>query len=141
VGKLTAAFLFFVTSAAFAVREARAPLPSHAIVVTEPIEPQASDGVNGPELPDSARYARPFYAPPLPPPTPPTPPPITIEAPRGIVISEVSDGPSVDSVFANDKCPDHPEPGDDLDGCPEPVPPAVKPPPAYRDENDYDGSM
>lgn len=105
MGKLILAFLFCSASAVFAVHEAR-PFA--------PLEPSPSpapplDRVNGPELADAARFARPFYTRPLPPPAPEAPPPESDDLEQLIVseatVDQPQDGP-------NPSAPDWPNGGE-----------------------------
>ena len=122
MGKLVAAFVFFLAASALAIHESKPPRP-HAdddAVVAPPEprvqEPPPSRAVHE-ETPPWVKYAAP--------PTPPPPPPVTVTVPmppRRVITIESStitfeNGDIPDVV---DKCPDQPNGRDDEDGCPEP---------------------
>lgn len=120
MGKLVAAFVFFLAASAVAIREAKPPAPRVDSDVTAPAparvdEAPPSRAIHD-EVPPWVRYASP-PAPPRPP-TVIAPPPITrvitIE-PTTIEIYESGDLPDV-----ADKCPAEPDDHADDDGCPEP---------------------
>jgi hypothetical protein len=120
VGKLVAAFVFFLAASALAIREAKPPAPPIDADVATPSPPAAHVDEPPPsrairdEVPPWVKYAAPTV-------TPPPPPPqrvITIES----SIITFDNGDSADDVpDVIDKCPDQPSDSDDNDGCPEPA--------------------
>jgi hypothetical protein len=117
VGKLVAAFIFFLGASALAIHESKPPPPPRE----DPIAPVAPEKIDHTppsravrdEVPPWVKYATP--------PKPTTvvhiePPPPPIE--RRVVITESEI--SVDIPDAIDRCPDQPNDRDDNDGCPEP---------------------
>jgi hypothetical protein len=116
VGKLVAAFVFFLAASALAIHESKPPRPraDDDAVVTPPEprlqEPPPSRAVHE-ETPPWVKYASPAPAPP--PVTKPVLRVITIEP--STITFENGDIPDV-----VDKCPDQPTGRDDEDGCPEP---------------------
>ncbi len=125
MGKLVAAFVFFLAASALAIREAKPPAPTPQSVEDEvaapsgaeptthlsppPVETAPSRAIRD-EVPPWVKYAAP---------PPPRQRVITVES--SIIIfddneSRDSDG---DIPDISDKCPDQPNESDDYDGCPE----------------------
>ena len=116
MGKLVAAFVFFLAASALAIREAKPPAPPVAAAaprVAPPDDEAPPSRVIRDEVPPWVKYAAPTPPPPPAPPQPQPPRVITIESSE-ITIYENGDVPD-----AVDKCPDQPTDGDDNDGCPE----------------------
>jgi len=121
VGKLVAAFVFFLAASAVAIREAKPPAPRVDPDVTAPAHVTAPADEAPPsrairdEVPPWVKYA----APPAP---PPSPPPIERPITRVITIEpttiEIVDPSDIPDVI--DKCPAEPADDADDDGCPEP---------------------
>jgi len=117
VGKLVAAFVFFLGASGLAIHEAKPPAPPRQTPAARVVAPAA--GETAPpsraihdEVPPWVKYAPPparaIAAPP--------PPTIIVEPPPRVVIT-LDDGETDDVPDVSDKCPDQPS-GDD-DGCPE----------------------
>jgi hypothetical protein len=117
VGKLVAAFIFFLGASALAIHESKPPPPPRE----EPIAPVVVDHTPPSravrdEVPPWMKYAAP--------PKPVTPkttvvriepePPIE----RRVIITESEISGDIPDVI--DRCPDQPNDRDDNDGCPEP---------------------
>ena len=117
VGKLVAAFVFFLGASGLAIHEAKPPPPPRdtptAGIATPPVDEAAppSRAIHD-EVPPWVKYA----APPARAITAPPPPTIILAQPPRVVIT-LDDGESDDVPDVSDKCPDQPS-GDD-DGCPE----------------------
>ncbi len=116
MGKLVAAFLFFLGASGLAVHEAKVPPPGVEPARTTPpaVEPAPSRAIHD-DLPPWVKYA----APPAPAPSRPTVA-VPIVRPMPPPIVRIDDGESGDVVDVVDKCPDQPTDNDDSDGCPEP---------------------
>jgi hypothetical protein len=118
VGKLVAAFVFFLAASALAIHESKPP--------PRPVEPTPTRVDETPtvravhdDVPPWVKYA-----------TPPAPPkPVTIvlpQPPRPVITVEPTTIEIVDSESGGDipdvidRCPDQPNDNEDNDGCPEP---------------------
>lgn len=114
VGKLVAAFVFFLGASGLAIHEAKVPPPRE-----EPARPAPPAAVTPPsraihdDTPPWVKYA----APPAPAPSGPT---IALPMPAPRTVVTIDDGEIGDVVDTVDKCPDQPTDNDDSDGCPEP---------------------
>jgi hypothetical protein len=117
VGKLVAAFVFFLAASALAIHESKpppAPRDEIAPAIVPPVDATPPSRAIHDEVPPWVKYAAPAPAPPR------APPPLTITVaqipPRHITIDEST----IELVDVVDKCPDQPTDRDDNDGCPEP---------------------
>lgn len=120
VGKLVAAFVFFLGASGLAIHEAKVPPsreePARAAPPSVDVTPP-SRAIHD-DVPPWVKYAAPRVTTPstiaAPPPsiTLPLPPP-----PRTVVT--IDDG-EIDLVDTVDRCPDQPTDNDDSDGCPAP---------------------
>ena len=119
MGKLAAAFVFFLAASALAIRESKpTPLPvaDEATTAVAPVhvdEAAPSRAIRD-EVPPWVKYATPTVTAPVRP-TPPRPV-ITIEASDITILDGESNG---DIPDVSDRCPDQPNDSDDNDGCPE----------------------
>jgi len=118
VGKLVAAFVFFLAASALAIHEAKpsppreeqAPPATPARVAPQPpASPAAPGPVVRDEVPPWVKYA--------------TPPPVAQKPVTRVIRIEPStiefeSGGDIPDVV--DRCPDQPDDRDDNDGCPEP---------------------
>ncbi|HEX9105191.1 MAG TPA: hypothetical protein VF997_23430 [Polyangia bacterium] len=120
MGKLVAAFVFFLAASALAIHESKPPPSPERDVASPPVE-RAVDAAPPSRaihdaVPPWVKYAAPPAAAPSGPtialPLPPPPPP------RSVVT--IDDGEIGDVLDVVDKCPDQPTDNDDSDGCPEP---------------------
>jgi hypothetical protein len=124
VGKILAAFTFFLAASAFALHESRPHAPPHAsatlgrgptLARVEPM-PIAPTRVTEDRIPPWVRYA---------------PPPVearttaapTVAAPgRAVAVDGESERDGAGAVLdVIDRCPDEPDDNRDDDGCPEPA--------------------
>jgi hypothetical protein len=119
VGKLVAAFVFFLAASALAVHEAKPPAPPRVRdeFARPVVETPAPSRAIHDEVPPWVKYA----APPAAAPSRPAPATVVITQtpPRRIIIEE-STIELVDAIDVIDKCPDQLVDGEDNDGCPEP---------------------
>jgi hypothetical protein len=116
VGKLVAAFVFFLAASALAVHEAKPPPSPREELAPPPtrVEAPPSRAIHD-EVPPWVKYAAPATDAP-PPPPPPTL--IVTRIPERRVVIEES---TIDLVDIVDKCPDQLQDNNaDNDGCPEP---------------------
>ena len=113
MGKLVAAFLFFLGASGLAIHEAEVPPPRQERVAPPVDETPPSRAIHD-EVPPWVKYAAP---PAVRTPAPPPPPTIVLPMPPPPVVT-LDDGESGDVIDVVDKCPD--QPSDDDDGCPEP---------------------
>ncbi|HEX6837866.1 MAG TPA: hypothetical protein VF334_14910 [Polyangia bacterium] len=99
VGKLVAAFVFFLGASGLAIHEAKVPPPrEEPALPSPPVDVAPPSRAIHDEVPPWVKYA--------------APPPRTV--------STVDDGEIGDVIDVVDKCPDQPSDNDDSDGCPEP---------------------
>jgi hypothetical protein len=122
VGKLVAAFVFFLAASALAVHEAKPPPPPRVEIAPPPVPAEAppSRAIHD-EAPPWVKYAAPTaVAPPRPTP-PPAPTLIVTQIPQRRVFIEESTIEIGDIPDSVDRCPDQPNDSDDNDGCPEPI--------------------
>jgi hypothetical protein len=117
VGKIVAAFVFFLGASALAIHEAKPPPSPVDPPRVEPVDVAPPSRAVRDEVPPWVKYAAP-----TPPPAPPPviKPPLVIEVKPRVIITE-STIEYVDVVDVVDRCPDQPNDRDDNDGCPEPV--------------------
>ena len=117
MGKLVAAFVFFLGASGLAIHEAKVPPPREEPArVAPPVDATPPSRAIHDDMPPWVKYA----APPTPAPSGPTialplPPP---PPPRAVVT--IDDGEIGDVIDVVDKCPDQPTDNDDSDGCPVP---------------------
>ena len=118
VGKLVAAFVFFLGASGLAIHEAKVPPPRE-----EPTRPAPLLDVTPPtraihdDVPPWVKYAAPRA--PAPSPITVPPPRITLPMPPPRTVVTIDEG-EIDIIDPVDKCPDQPTDNDDSDGCPEP---------------------
>lgn len=117
MGKLVAAFLFFLGASGLAIHEAEVPPPPREQRVAPPVDETAPSRAIHDE-PPWVKYAAP-PAPAVRAPAPPPSPTIVLPIPPRAFVT-VDDGESGDVVDPVDRCPDQPSDDDDRDGCPEP---------------------
>jgi len=119
VGKLVAAFVFFLAASALAIHESKPPPPPREetapSVVVRPVDATPPSRAIHDELPPWVKYAAPAPAP-----SKPIAVVINQMPPRRMIIDVESTIEIVDTVDAVDRCPDQPTGRDDEDGCPEP---------------------
>ena len=104
MGKLIAAFLFFLGASGLAIHEAEVPPPPREERVAPPVDETPPSRAIHDDVPPWVKYAAP-------------PAPIVLPMPPPAVVT-IDDGESGDVIDVVDKCPD--QPSDDDDGCPEP---------------------
>lgn len=123
MGKLVAAFLFFLGASGLAIHEANVPPPrAEPARRGPPVDVAPPSRAIHDDVPPWVRYA----APPAPAPSGPTPVPsgptialpLPPPPPRSVVT--IDDGEIGDVIDVVDKCPDQPTDNDDSDGCPDP---------------------
>ena len=120
MGKLVAAFVFFLAASALAVHEAKPPPPPRVELAPPPVRAEAppSRAIQD-EVPPWVKYAAPpVVAPPRPTPAPTL---IVTQIPQRRVFIEESTIEVGDIPDSVDQCPDQPNDSDDNDGCPEPI--------------------
>lgn len=120
MGKLVAAFVFFLGASALAIHESKPPPPPRDVPRAEPaaIDHTPPSRAVHDEVAPWVKYA--------PRPAPPALPPVitSIEVkPRVFIESSTITlvEPNGDYVDVVDRCPDQPTSRDDEDGCPEPI--------------------
>ena len=116
MGKLIAAFLFFLGASGLAIHEAEVPPPPREERVAPPVDETPPSRAIHDDVPPWVKYAAPRAPAPRPVPPPST---IVLPLPPPAVVT-LDDGEIGDVIDVVDKCPDQPSDDDDNDGCPEP---------------------